>query len=87
MWRSLEEFYECLRPAGLAIIVVGNSLHNGTSSPYVIPTDLAVATIGKLVGFQVETVAVVRSLKRRLSGNHYLRESIIVLRKGNGRRH
>jgi len=86
MWRSLGEFYECLRPGGLAIIVVGNSLHNGTRSPYVIPTDLALATIGKCVGFEVESVAVVRSLKRRLSGNHYLRESIIVLRKADGSR-
>lgn len=86
IWRSLEGFYECLRPGGLAIIVVGNSLYNGTSSPYVIPTDLTVATIGRCVGFEVESVAVVRSLKRRLSGNHFLRESIIVLRRADGSR-
>jgi len=84
MWRSLEHYHRCLRPGGLAVLIVGNSLHDGSGVPYVIPTDLAVATIAKCLGFQVKSVTVARSLRRRLSGNHFLRESIIVLKKVDG---
>jgi hypothetical protein len=81
MWTSLSQQYQCLRRKGRAILVVGNSLHGGAHSPYLIPTDLAVATMAKRLGFKVEAVKVARGLKRRLSGNHFLRESVIVLEK------
>lgn len=81
MWISLKEQYRCLRDGGRAILVVGNSLHGGTHSPYLIPTDLAVAVMAKRLGFKIEGVKIARSLMRRLSGNHFLRESLIVLRK------
>ncbi len=81
MWTSLKEQKRCLKTGGRAILVVGNSLHGGAHSPYLIPTDLAVAVMARRIGFRVEAVKVARSLMRRLSGNHFLRESVIVLEK------
>ncbi len=80
-WISLKEQHRCLRRGGRAILVVGNSLHGGTDSPYLIPTDLAVAAMAKRLGFRIEAVKIARSLMRRVSGNHFLRESVIVLGK------
>lgn len=81
MWVSLYQQYQCLRKHGYAVLVVGNSLHGGSDTPYVIPTDILVARIGERVGFKVEEVTVARPSKRRLSGNHFLRESLIILKK------
>ena len=81
MWTALIEHHKCLRPGGFEIIVVGNSLHGGRSAPYLIPTDLVVAIIAERCGFRVRAVEVARQLPRRLSGNHFLRESVVVLRK------
>jgi SAM-dependent methyltransferase len=81
LWRALRSFHTSLRPNALAVLVVGNSLHGGTEHPYVIPTDLLVSSIGKRLGFKVEGTLQARALKRRLSGNHFLRESVVILRK------
>jgi hypothetical protein len=75
------EQFRCLRTNGVAVFVVGNSLHGGKHMPYVIPTDLLVSTLGGAVGFRVDRVAIARNFRRRLSGNHFLRESVVVLRK------
>lgn len=79
-WQSLANYYEALRPGGHALFVVGNSLH-GTDVPALVATDLIICKIGQALGFEVENVLVARGLRRRLSGNHFLRESIVVLRK------
>ncbi len=84
MWLSLRELHRCLRKDGYAVLVVGNSLHGGSACPYVIPTDIVVATIGQCVGFRIEQVTIARDLKRRLVGNHFLRESLILLKKIDG---
>jgi hypothetical protein len=84
MWISLKEQFRCLKRNGRAIVVVGNSLHGGHHLPYLIPTDLALAMIAERLGFCVERVYVARNLMRRLSGNHFLRESVVILRKTNG---
>jgi hypothetical protein len=81
MWISLSEQYKCLKRGGCSILVVGNSLHGGSHLPYVIPTDIVVALLAESLGFQVEQIRIARSLKRRLAGNHFLRESMVVLRK------
>ena len=81
MWIALKEQYQCLRKGGYAVVVVGNSLHGGTHLPYLIPTDIIVAVLAESVGFEVEEIAVARSLRRRLTGNHFLRESMVILRK------
>lgn len=81
LWRALRSFHAALRPNALAVLVVGNSLHGGTADPYVIPTDLLVSSIGRRLGFKIEGTLQARALKRRLTGNHFLRESVVILRK------
>lgn len=81
---ALREQFECLKRGGFSVIIVGNSLHGGSSLPYLIPTDLIVAALGELVGFKVKHITAARSLKRRLVTNHFLRESIVVLYKADG---
>ena len=81
MWSALSKHYACLRPGGYEVLVVGNSLHGGRSEPYLIPTDLVVAVLAQRVGFEVVSVKVARALLRRLAGNHFLRESVVVPRR------
>ena len=81
LWTSLKNHHRCLRPGGFAVLVVGNSLHGREGAAYLIPTDIGVAKIAESVGFNVERIVAARSLLRRLTGNHFLRESVIVLRK------
>ncbi len=83
MWTTLEESYRCLRKGGHAVFVVGNSLHGGSGSAYLVPTDLMIAGIARTLGFETHETLIARSLKRRLSGNHFLRESVVILRKPN----
>jgi DNA modification methylase len=80
---SLKEQYLVLRDNRLAFIIVGNSLHGGKYAPYVVATDLLICELARSVGFFVEKVSIARTLRRRLSGNHFLRESVLVLRKPN----
>jgi len=81
----LKEQYCVLRSGGFSFIVVGNSLHGGEYAPYVVATDLLICELALSIGFTVEKLTVARTLRRRLSGNHFLRESVIALRKPNGR--
>jgi hypothetical protein len=81
LWMTLCQQFRCLRKNGVAVFVVGNSLHGGKHLPYVIPTDLLVSILGRAAGFEVDRIAIARSFRRRLSGNHFLRESVVVLRK------
>jgi DNA modification methylase len=83
MESSLKQQYRALRNGGLAFIVVGNSLHGGQYAPYVVATDLLICELARTVGFVVEKLSIARQLRRRLSGNHFLRESAIALRKPN----
>lgn len=85
MWVTLRNLLVCLRKGGYAIFVVGNSLHGNSNTAYLLPTDLVTARIAEIVGFTVCDTIAARNLRRRLSGNHFLRESIVVLRKPNGR--
>jgi hypothetical protein len=80
-WLSLREHLSMLRPGGHAVYVVGNSLHGAAEKPYLVPTDLIFAELAKQVGFHVEEVIVARGLQRRLVGNHFLRDSLVVLQK------
>jgi SAM-dependent methyltransferase len=84
LWTTLEGCHRVLRDGGHAVFVVGNSLHGAAANPYLIPTDLLLGAIAERIGFRVERTIAARSLKRRLSGNHFLRESLVVLRKPRG---
>ena len=81
LWISLHEHNECLRSGGYEVVVVGNSLHGTSGNAYLIPTDICTAIIAECAGFKVEGIIAARSYKRRIQGNHFLRESIVVLRK------
>lgn len=79
IWVSLEQQRRCLRKGGYSVIVVGNSLHGSAASPYLVPSDIVIAQIAERLGFKVHDIIISRPLKRRLSGNHFLRESIVIL--------
>ncbi len=81
MHRSFTQQYKVLRKGGLAFCIVGNSMHGGQYAPYVIATDILLCELARSVGFIVQKLSVARPLRRRLSGNHFLRESVIALRK------
>lgn len=81
-WRTLRAHAQTLKRGGRAIYVVGNSLHGGPASrPYLIPTDLIFSKLAETVGLKVDDLVVARPLQRRLAGNHFLRDSLVVLRK------
>ena len=81
LWLTLRECYRLLKEKGVCVIVIGNSLHGGKHIPYLIPTDLLVSAIAERAGYRIEKITVARDFRRRLSGNHFLRESIVVLKK------
>lgn len=81
MWNTLEECYRCLRKGGHAVFIVGNSLHGKQGTAYLVPTDLAISGMARSIGFETKETIIARNLKRRLSGNHFLRESIVIVRK------
>jgi hypothetical protein len=80
-WDALSAHFQCLRKGGYAVYVVGNSLHGGISAPYLIPTDLILSLMAERLGFTVHKTLIARSLPRRLSGNHFLRDSVVILKK------
>ena len=79
--KALRGIMNVLKPGGFAIIVIGNSLHGTRENPCLIPTDLVLSLMGQSLGFELDKLVIARPLKRRLSGNHFLRESVVVLRK------
>lgn len=81
IWATLRDCHRLLKAHARCAIVVGNSLHGGKHSPYLIPTDLLVSSIGQRTGYRVASIVVARNLRRRISGNHFLRESVVLLEK------
>jgi hypothetical protein len=81
MLRTLESSYAALRPGGRLVFVVGNSLHGGDKGAFVIAADLLLAELSLEVGFEVERIEVARQLRRRLVSSHFLRESVVFLRR------
>ncbi|MFX0135154.1 MAG: DNA methyltransferase [Candidatus Hodarchaeota archaeon] len=81
---ALNKIYNCLKPKGFCCIVVSNSAYGGV----VIPTDLLIARIAEIVGFDNLRIDVARYIitssqqyKKTEFQKKYLRESIIYLRK------
>ncbi|MGR8827533.1 site-specific DNA-methyltransferase [Leuconostoc citreum] len=84
MHALLQNIYNKTVDGGTVAIVIGNSAYAGI----LIPSDLLVAEIGEFVGFSVEQIIVTRHLttspqQRKVLNSvmHYMRESIIILRK------
>jgi DNA modification methylase len=86
MWSTLKNAFVCLREGGHAVFVVGNSLHGSNEAAYLLPTDLVIGKMAQRLGFVVCDTIIARNLRRRLTGNHFLRESIVVLQKPHGRK-
>lgn len=81
IWNCLEGLHKSLKGGGEVFWVVANSLHGGRDGAFLIPADILTARLAQHVGFHVREITVARNMKRRLSGNHFLRESVLVLRK------
>lgn len=84
MYRSLQSQIQVLNPGGWIFCVVGNSLHGSAdrSKPRIpVASDLLIAVIAKAIGLDVMGIQVARHLTRRSPGSHYLRESILAMRK------
>jgi hypothetical protein len=80
LWSSVRQFKKAMSSRGVAVFVVGNSLH-GTDFPALVATDLVLAQIVACHGMTAH-ISAARGLKRRLSGNHFLRESVVIAKKG-----
>jgi hypothetical protein len=83
LFEAMQQHFITLRPGGYEVLVVGNSLHGSGDQAFLLPSDLLIAAMAPLIGFEVQELNIARGLKRRLSGNHFLRESVVVLRKPN----
>lgn len=64
---------------GRCAIVVGNSSHGHASGQYVIASDLLIAGLAELSGWNVLEIRVARRPKRRKDPHGWLRESVILL--------
>jgi hypothetical protein len=84
LWTTLKNVLTCLKPGGHAVFVVGNSLHGTTEAAYLLPTDLVIAQMALPLGYVISDTIIARNLRRRLSGNHFLRESLVILQKPRG---
>lgn len=81
MLTSLNRQYQVVKPGGHVVCVVGNSMHGRKAHPIIVATDLLVASLAELAGFDIVRLQVARQLRRRDHANKYLRETIILLRK------
>jgi SAM-dependent methyltransferase len=84
MQRILSSLVRGVRKGGRCIIVVGNSAYGGV----LVPSDLLLAQMARLVGFEIEKIVVTRHLttsSQQRKGldplKEFLRESIIHLRR------
>jgi DNA modification methylase len=85
LWTTIKNIHACLKPGGHAVLVVGNSLHGTNDGAYLLPTDLVTAQMATPLGFNVMDTIIARNFRRRLTGNHFLRESLVILQKPHGR--
>jgi len=81
MLRTLENNKHLLSEDGYLIFVVGNSLHGTRGEHLLIAADLVIARLAEIVGFKVESFTIARHLKRRYLDSHYMRESVVFLKK------
>jgi DNA modification methylase len=85
LWTTIKNIHDVLKPGGHAVLVVGNSLHGTNDGAYLLPTDLVIAQMATPLRFTVIDTIIARNLRRRLTGNHFLRESLVILQKTHGR--
>jgi len=78
MLRVLELCRRVASENGKAAFVVGNSSH-GSDDKLTIASDVLLARLAELSGWQVDEIRIARSLHRRGRGSRFLRESVVVL--------
>lgn len=81
MWRVFVHTRRSLRRQGLMACVVGNSLHGRGDMQLPIASDLLLARIAELLGFEILNIEVARSPTRRRTESNHIRESVIFARK------
>jgi hypothetical protein len=79
MLETLAGIRKRLEPGGLVVYVVGNSLHGTSKRPLLVASDLLIAGLSELVGFDVVEIVIGRRPTRR-SGGTLLRESVVALK-------
>jgi hypothetical protein len=81
MLQAFSSTFARLRPGGKCVYVVGNSLHGAHERQLLIASDLLLARLAELAGFQVDRLKVARRLRRRGEHSDFLRESVVFLSK------
>lgn len=81
MLMTLENNKKLLSEDGYLVFVVGNSLHGTRGEYLLIAADLVIARLAEIVGFKVESFDIARHLKRRRIDSHFMRESVVFLKK------
>lgn len=78
---TFDSAYRALRPGGSCVYVVGNSVHGTTDEPVLVASDVILARLAELAGFEVGRIHVARDLPRRRVSSQFVRESVVVLHK------
>lgn len=83
MLAVLDSSFKALKPGGSLVYVVGNSVHGTTEDPVLIASDVILARLGEIVGFEVMELCAARPLPRRRVNSSFVRESVVFLSKPN----
>lgn len=81
MLLTLRNQYRVAKSGAYIICVVGNSVHGTKEYPIPIATDLLIASLAEVTGFEVEKLQITRYTRRRDFKERVQRESIIILRR------
>ena len=77
MYLALKEQYRVLKPGGFLVYLVANSQHKDLP----IATDLIIGEVARKIGFKPLDLMVLRERNGRTKTQHFLRESVVFLRK------
>ncbi|MGC4860030.1 hypothetical protein [Micromonospora sp. DT41] len=80
MLRVFQSLRKLVHAESRLVFVVGNSVHGTGDSRLVIASDILLAALAELVGWQVEEIRVARELRRRTDDLGHARESVVCLR-------
>lgn len=81
MLLTLRNQYRAAKRGAYIICVVGNSVHGTKEYPIPIATDLLIASLAEVAGFEIEKLQITRYTRRRDFNERVQRESIIILRR------
>lgn len=81
MLAVMDSSFRALRPGGSLVYIVGNSVHGTKQDPILIASDVILARLGEIAGFEVVEICAARSLPRRRVKSAFVRESVVFLAK------